>query len=50
MPIIYKMQDEFGDTPLVEACDGGHVAIAALLIDKGAVIDYKNKVASLSPL
>ena len=40
------MQDEFGDTPLIEACDGGYVAIAALLVDKGARIDYKNKVAN----
>jgi ankyrin repeat protein len=38
------MQDEFGDTALIEACDGDHDTIAALLIDKGAWVDYKNKV------
>ena len=38
------MQDEFGDTALIEACDGGYVAIAALLIDEGARVNYKNKV------
>ena len=41
------MQDEFGDTALIEACDGGHVAVAALLIDKGARVNYKNKVSKL---
>ena len=40
----FKLQDEHGDTPLMEACDGGHIATAILLIDKGASIDYKNKV------
>ena len=39
------MQDEFGDTALIEACDGGHMAVAALLIDKGARVNYKNKVS-----
>lgn len=38
------MQDDFGDTALIEACDGGYVATAALLIDKGARVNYKNKV------
>lgn len=42
MALQNDMQDEFGDTPLIEACDGGYVAIVALLIDKGARIDYKN--------
>ena len=45
-PHIYTMQDEFGDTALMEACDAGHVDTAALLIDKGARVDYKNKVCS----
>ena len=39
-----NMQDEDGDTALIEACDGSHEATAALLIDKGARVDYKNKV------
>ena len=38
------MQDEFGDTPLLEACDQGHLKTASVLIEKGAYIDFQNKV------
>ena len=41
------MQDEWGDTPLIEACGEGHVMVAAVLIEKGALINYKNKVSPL---
>ena len=41
------MQDHLGGTALVAACQEGHVHVARLLIDKGAAIDYQNKVRLL---
>ena len=41
---VLFMQDEYGDTALMGACKQGHVTIAALLIEKGATVDYQNKV------
>lgn len=43
--MLWWIQDELGDTALIEACDGGHVGTATLLIDYGARVDYKNKVS-----
>ena len=43
--MLWWIQDKLGDTALIEACDGGHVDTAALLIDYGARVDYKNKVS-----
>ena len=40
------MQDEYGETALIAACGQGHVTIAALLIEKGALVNYQNKVRS----
>ena len=38
------MQNEYGSTPLMIACTAGQVTTAALLIEKGANINYINKV------
>ena len=38
------MQDEDGDTALIEACAGGHVETARILLDHGANVDHQNKV------
>ena len=41
------MQDEYGVTPLMQACGEGHVTVAAILIEKGALVNYKSKVSPL---
>ena len=41
------MQDDLGFTGLGIACQEGHVQLAQLLIDRGAAIDYQNKVRLL---
>ena len=41
------MQDDFGDTALVIASYQGHVDVAQLLIERGAAIDYQNKVRAV---
>ena len=41
------MQDDFGSTALGAACINGHVDIALLLIERGAVIDYQDKVRAV---
>ena len=41
------MQDEYGDTALIGACVAGHVTVAAVLIEKGALVNYQNKVTPL---
>lgn len=38
------IKDHFGMTPLHRACVFGHVETVSLLIEKGAVIDDKNKI------
>jgi ankyrin repeat protein len=38
------MQDEIGDTPLINACQGGHVETARVLLDHRAAMNYRNKV------
>ena len=40
------MQDEYGETALAAACIYGHVATAALLIEKKANVNFQNKVKS----
>ena len=40
------MQNEYGETALIAACGQGHVTIAALLIEKGALVNYLSKVRS----
>ena len=42
--IIIIIQNEWGDTALIEACGKGYMMIAALLIEKGAIVNYQNKV------
>lgn len=37
-------KDNFGMTPLHRACNFGHVDTAVLLLDKGAMINDKNKI------
>ena len=41
------MQDDLGFTALGIACQEGHVNVARLLIERGAAIDYQNKVRLL---
>jgi ankyrin repeat protein len=41
------MQDVYGNTALINACQHGHVETARVLLDHGAVTDYQNKVKSL---
>ena len=38
------MQDHLGFTALGAACQEGHTEVARLLIEKGATVDYQNKV------
>ena len=38
------MQGDWGETPLRAACNGGHTATAALLINKGADVNNRTKV------
>jgi hypothetical protein len=38
------IKDHFGMTPLHRACVFGHVETVSLLIEKGSVIDDKNKI------
>ena len=40
------MQDESGDTPLIRACQGGHVETARVLIEHRANVDQQNNVSS----
>ena len=39
-----KMQDGWCNIPLIGACQEGHAETAQILLDHGAVADYKNKV------
>ena len=41
------MQDDLGFTALGIACQEGHIDIARLFIERGAAIDYQNKVRLL---
>ena len=41
------MQNDLGSTALGTACAQGHVDVAQLLIERGAAIDYQNKVRAV---
>ena len=41
------MQDDLGFTALMNACASGHTATANLLIERGAEVEYHNKVRLL---
>ena len=41
------VQDEYGSTALEIACHKGHTKIAEMLLKKGAMMDYRNKVTNL---
>ena len=42
------MQDDlYCSTALVVSCENGHVDVARLLIERGAAIDYQNKVRAV---
>jgi ankyrin repeat protein len=41
------MQDVYGNTPLIQACQRGHIETARVLLDHGAARDHCNKVNSL---
>ena len=41
------MQNEYGTTALIPACGEGHVMVAAVLIEKGALVNYQNRVSPL---
>ena len=41
------MQDENGETALIQACDKGHVNITTELLQHGAVVNYQDKVRLL---
>ena len=45
--LLKLIQDEDGNTALIEACRGGHAEAASVLLDHGANIDYQNKVIPL---
>ena len=41
------MQNSFGDAPLTIACAKGHADVATFLMDKGAVVNFQNKVTTI---
>ena len=41
------MQEDYGETALIGACAAGHVMVAAVLIEKGALVNYRSKVSLL---
>ena len=41
------MQRDLGFTALEVACQEGHINVTRLLIERGAAIDYQNKVRLL---
>ena len=40
------VQDENGDTALIQTCWNGHVETARVLLDHGANVDHQNNVSS----
>ena len=42
--ILKLMQDKWGDTALIKACQRGHVETATVLFDHGANVNHQNKV------
>ena len=45
--ILCFMQDSCGDAPLIIACARGHADVATFLMDKGAVVNFQNKVITI---
>ena len=45
---IIFMQDAYGNTPLIKACERGYVETARILLDHGTYMDHRNKVESLT--
>ena len=41
------MQDESGDTPLIQSCRRGHVETARVLVEHRANVDQQNNVSSI---
>ena len=41
------MQDEGGNTPLIQACQRGHVETARVLLKHGAKVDQQDNVSSI---
>ena len=41
---VVDVQDRWGQTPLMYACCEGHIRIAKLLVENGAIVDLVNKV------
>ena len=41
------LQDERGDTPLINACRGGHIETAGVLVEHRANVDQQNNVSSI---
>ena len=41
-------QDEYGNTALSVACQEGHAETVRMLLEKGANIDYQDKVRTFS--
>ena len=39
------MQDEFGETPLHAASGKRHVNVITILVERGAVVNFLNKVS-----
>ena len=46
---LYPIQEDWGSTPLTGACIGENPTTAALLIEKGAKVNYITKVRLLVP-
>ena len=44
------MQDEDGNTALIQACLDGHLETVKLLLDCAAVVDYQNKESTIKQL
>ena len=44
------MQNSYGDAPLIIACAKGHADVATFLMDKGAVVNFQNKVTTMESL
>ena len=42
------MQDKYGNTALIQACQYGHVETARILLDNGANVDHQNNVSTCS--
>ena len=46
--LLYFTQDSLGDAPLTVACGEGHADVATFLMDKGAVVNFQNKVTTVT--